>query len=112
MAETTKPDDAREVPVYQSANKPNLLMGCDRELLLFVGLIAAALVFSVVRWWAVICGAVAWFASIAILRHMAKIDPLMRQVYIRHVKYGDFYPAKSGLRALVMNVGKTWTTWR
>ena len=98
----------REVTIYQSANRPNLLMGCDRELVLMVVLLCAALIFSVATLWGVVIGVCAWVAGAALLSRMAKVDPLLRHVYLRHVKYGSFYPAKSGLRAQAMQVGKGW----
>ena len=91
----------REVTIYQSANRPNLLMGCDRELVLMVVLLCAALIFSVATLWGVVIGVCAWVAGVALLSRMAN-------VYLRHVKYGSFYPAKSGLRAQAMQVGKGW----
>ncbi len=83
----------REVMIHQSANRPNLLMGCDRELLLFSALIAAILAFSLATWWGVLTGVVFWVFAVAVLSRMAKADPLMRKVYVRHVKYQSYYPA-------------------
>jgi type IV secretory pathway TrbD component len=37
-----------------------------------------------------------WFAGMWGLRWMAKADPLMRNVYLRHIKYSQRYDAKSG----------------
>ena len=31
------------------------------------------------------------------LQRMGKADPLLRQIYVRHIRYKAFYPAKSGL---------------
>lgn len=101
-------DQPREVPIFQSANRPNLLMGCDREMLLLVGLLSAALIFSVAALWAVAIGLAAWVLAVAALSRMAKVDPLLRHVYVRHVRYGGYYPAKSGLRAEQMEVRKNW----
>ena len=33
----------------------------------------------------------------AVLQRMGKADPMLRQVYIRHIRYRPFYPAKSGV---------------
>ena len=33
-------EEPREVPLYQSANRPNLLMGCDREMVLLAALLS------------------------------------------------------------------------
>jgi len=101
-------DDPREVPLYQSANRPNLLMGCDREMVLLAALLSAALIFSVATLWSLVIGIAAWVGAVAVLSRMAKLDPLLRHVYVRHVKYGDYYPAKSGLWAEAMQVRKGW----
>ena len=39
-------DTPREVPFHESANRPNLLLGGDRELVLVFAIMAAMLVFS------------------------------------------------------------------
>lgn len=101
-------DELREVRIYQSTNRPNLLIGCDRELVLLLGLLCAALVLSVATIWAAAVGAATWAASVSVLSRMAKVDPLLRSVYIRHVRYASFYPAKSGLRASVIPVPRAW----
>lgn len=110
--DATKKDDAREVPIYQSPNRPNLLMGCDREALLMVGLMAAALIFSVARLWAIITGVLTFVAAAAFLSRMAKLDPLLRHTYVRHVRYRGYYPAKSGLWAETLSCGESWFRWR
>lgn len=101
-------EEPREVPLYQSANRPNLLMGCDREMVLLAALLSAALIFSVATLWSLAIGIAAWVAAVAVLSRMAKLDPLLRHVYVRHVKYADYYPAKSDLRAEAMQVRKGW----
>jgi type IV secretion system protein VirB3 len=40
----------REIVIHQSANRPHLLLGGDRELVLFVALLSAMLVFALVTW--------------------------------------------------------------
>lgn len=101
-------DAPREVTIYQSANRPNLLLGCDRELVLLVILLCAALVFSVATVWAVAIGIATWVAAVALLSRMAKADPYLRHVYLRHVKYTGFYPAKGSFRSEAMNLRKDW----
>ena len=88
-------DKPREVVIHQSANRPHLLLGGDRELVLFSALLSAMLIFALVTWWGVLTGIVLWFLSVAILSRMGKADPLLRQVYLRHLRYRPFYPAKS-----------------
>ncbi len=101
-------DQPREVKIFLSANRPNLLAGGDRELVLLAGLLASALIFSVATVWAVAVGIAAWVFSVAALSRMAKVDPLLRHVYVRQVRYQPYYPAKSGIEAEATEVPKTW----
>jgi type IV secretion system protein TrbD len=98
----------REVPLYQSANRPNLLFGCDREMVLLAGLLCAALVFAVATWWAVAIGATTWLLSVAVLTRAAKIDPLLRPIYVRHVRYRRYYAARAGLHSESPRRPKAW----
>jgi type IV secretion system protein VirB3 len=70
-------------------------MGGDRELLMFTGLIAFALVFSAQELRASLYGMGLWLCSLYLLRLMAKADPQMRFVYLRHRRYQRYYPAQS-----------------
>ena len=92
-------DRPREVPFHESANRPQLLMGGDRELILVSAILAAMLVFAVMKWWSILGGLVLWLIAVGVLARMAKVDPLLRHVYIRHIGYRDFYPAKSRMSA-------------
>ncbi len=82
-------------PVRRSLHRPGLFMGCERELILSVGLLCAACCFVIMTWLAAAFGLSIWFAALALFRRMAKADPLMSHIYIRHIKYRAFYPARS-----------------
>jgi type IV secretion system protein VirB3 len=41
----------REIVIHQSANRPNLLLGGDRELVLMAAMLTASLVFVIATWW-------------------------------------------------------------
>ncbi|WP_064697357.1 conjugal transfer protein TrbD [Rhizobium aegyptiacum] len=81
--------------IHRALSRPNLLMGADRELVLLSGLAAIILIFVVLTWYAAIFGMGLWLVAIAALRMMAKADPLMRRVYLRHVSYRSAYRATS-----------------
>jgi type IV secretion system protein VirB3 len=70
-------------------------MGGDRELVMFTGLIAFALVFSAQELRASLYGLALWLCSLYLLRLMAKTDPQLRFVYLRHRRYQRYYPAQS-----------------
>lgn len=82
-------------PIHRSLTRPNLFMGGDRELVMFSGLLAFALVFTAQTWAATAYGVVLWFCGLGLLRLMAKYDHQMRHVYLRHRQYKRYYPARS-----------------
>jgi len=101
-------DKPREVIIHQSANRPHMLLGGDRELVLFAALLSAMLIFALVTWWAVAAGIALWFLSVAVLSRMGKADPLLRHVYLRHLRYRPFYAAKSGVHARPTTTPRSW----
>lgn len=94
--------------IHPSINRPNQLLGGDRELVLITALTAATLALSMGSWWGVGLAVAFWIGAIAILQRMGKADPKLRQVYLRHIRYRQFYPAKSGLYAQCVPVPSTW----
>lgn len=84
----------RTVPIHQSFTRPSLLLGCDRELIISSGVVAFALVISAQQWVAFWTGLTLWVFSLFVLRLMAKADPLMRFVYLRHIRYAALLPRK------------------
>ncbi len=81
--------------IHRALSRPNLLMGADRELVLLTGLASVTLVFVVLTWFSALFGAAIWIVVVAALRMMAKADPMMRRVYIRHIGYRPVYRATS-----------------
>jgi type IV secretion system protein VirB3 len=101
-------ESQREVVIHQSANRPNLILGGDRELVLVMIIIAFALAFSLACWWGVLLSTALWIVSVGVLQRMGKADPLMRQVYMRHIRYRPFYPAKSHVWAPSAGTPANW----
>ena len=85
----------RTIPIRRAGNRHNLFMGGDRELVMFAGLLAFALIFSAQELRATAFGLVLWFGTLYFCRLMAKHDPKMRQVYLRHRRYARYYPPRS-----------------
>ena len=84
-------------PMRASLNRPQLLMGGDRELVLLSGLVLALMAVSVMSFVSFLIAGISFVAIVAVLARMGKEDPLMRKVYARHLAYRDFYSAKSGV---------------
>lgn len=70
-------------------------MGGDRELVMFSGLLAFALIFSAQELRATLIGLLLWFGALFACRLMAKSDPQLRFVYLRSRRYKKYYPARS-----------------
>ena len=81
--------------IHRALSRPNLLMGADRELVLITGLAAIILIFVVLTAYSVLFGIAVWIVFVAALRMMAKADPMMRRVYLRHISYRSSYRATS-----------------
>lgn len=77
--------------IHRALSRPSLLMGADRELVLLTGLAAVILIFVVLTVYSVVFGLAVWIVIVGLLRMMAKSDPLMRKVYIRHISYRSYY---------------------
>lgn len=101
-------DKPREVLIHPSANRPNQLMGGDRELVLLSAITAVALAFALGSIWGFVLALVFWLSAASVLRRMGKADPLLRQVYMRHIRYRPFYPAKSGLYSECVQPPGNW----
>lgn len=82
-------------PIYKAMNRPSLLMGGDREIMLFTLLTVFTLTFTSLIPWVALFALVFSTVTIQTLRVMAKADPNMRKVYLRHRKYKSHYKASS-----------------
>ena len=89
MAESVAP--LATARIHRALSRPNHLMGADRELVLLTGLATVILIFVVLTWFSVLLGIAIWIGVVGALRIMAKADPMMRQVYLRHIGYRPNY---------------------
>ena len=70
-------------------------MGADRELGMTALLCCFALAFIGQTLISLAVAILVWTVGFAGLRLAAKADPLMRRVYLRHLQYRPYYPARS-----------------
>jgi type IV secretion system protein VirB3 len=85
----------RRTRLYHFAQKPMTVMGGDRELVMFTGLLAFALAFAAVTWLATGFALLLWTVGLMVLRKLAKADPFMRWVYLRQISYRRYYPPRA-----------------
>ncbi len=89
----------RRTRVRQSLLRPLLVLGGERELVFASGMIAAILAFSLGDLVLAAIGIAFWLLALFLLQRMAKHDPQLSRVYIRHVNKRTFYPAAPHLSA-------------
>jgi type IV secretory pathway TrbD component len=75
-------------------------MGGERELVYGSGLIAAMLIFSMGDLKFALLGIAFWAISLFVFQRMAKADPQLLRVYVRHVNKKIFYPSQPHFTAL------------
>ena len=85
----------RTVPIRRAGNRDNLVLGGDREMVMFTGLLAGALIFSAQEIKAGVFGVGMWVVALQVFRLMAKADPKMRYVYMRQRRYRKYYAPRS-----------------
>ena len=98
----------RETVFHPSINRPNLLMGGDRELVLGAAMISALFIFALMTWWSILIGVVFWPLTTSMLVQLAKADPKLRDVATRSFQYKAYYPAKSRLCSRSQTQLRTW----
>ena len=98
----------RETVFHPSINRPNLLMGGARELVLGAAMISALFIFSLMTWWSILIGLAFWPVATSTLARLAKVDPMMRDVATRSLQYKAYYPAKSRLSSRSTTQRQAW----
>ena len=86
--------------IHQSLVRPVLLAGAERPLAIANWITAAALILGTGTWYTAILGALLATAGHWALVQLAKIDPELSQIYIRHIRYRqERYPARASIWA-------------
>jgi len=101
-------DRPREILIHPSVHRPRLILGADRELVIALGLICSILIFGLVTWWSASLGVALWLIGVWLLGRIGKEDPLMRPIYLRHIKYQPFYRAKSSALSSGVRLPRAW----
>ncbi len=86
--------------IRQSMLRPMLVLGGERELVMASGMIAAILALAFGDIVLVAIGVAFWLVILVILQRMAKHDPQLSRVYVRHLNKKVYYPAQAHASAL------------
>lgn len=82
----------RQTPMYRSLVRDQLLLGCDRTLLIPVSMVSLLMPIMAMNLIGVISALVFFSLCLYLLRRMGAADPKMLQVYLRHIDYQEYYP--------------------
>lgn len=85
----------RQTIINRALYRANLVLGGERNLVIFTGALFGGLVVSAQNLLTSGVCLVLWFFILYCLRLMAKADPKLSEVYRRYVNYGKYYPARS-----------------
>ena len=90
------------IPFQKSLLRQDMLWGCERRLVLVLCILVAGLTVGTLSLFASIVGVVIWIIGYAALRKIAKADPQMSMVYLRHIRYRRYYPPRADIAAPLM----------
>lgn len=81
----------RQTRIHRALHRPQQVWGGERELMLFAMLLAGGIIVAAMNFVATLVGGILWLVCVYGLRKMAKADPVMSKVYLRQLKYRDYY---------------------
>ena len=85
----------REISINPALCRPDHIWGVERELVLMSMLIVVMFIALAFEIKLTIFALLFWTLTYQGLRMMAKADPIMSMVWLRHIKQQEFYPAKA-----------------
>lgn len=87
--------DELKTPIHESLNRPILLMGGERNLVLMLAVIAGVFMLSLAKLWAALAGFVLWTVGHWILVRAATYDAQLSKTGLRSLRYRRYYPAQA-----------------
>jgi type IV secretion system protein TrbD len=95
-----KQGERRVSAIHQSLTQPILLAGAERPLAIANWITAAALILGAgLHWYTIALGGLLLTVGHWALVQAAKFDPQLSRVYVRHVRYQSYYPARASIDA-------------
>ena len=83
----------RHSPLHRVLHRPNLFLGGERELVMGTALVCGGFTISSLSLGSALMGMTLWLVMLGLYRQMAKYDPMLTRVYLRHIRYQSYYPA-------------------
>lgn len=86
----------RGVKVARALTRPALVAGCERIPLIALGMFCTMMAITM-SLYLIIIAVCLGFVGMGILRRMAKSDPIMITLYLRHIKFKKKYMSKPSI---------------
>lgn len=83
--------------IYHALGAQHQMLGCDRELFMLNLLICAALIFTSLNLIVTVISCAVGLFIFFLLQYMGKKDLLLRHVYIRQLRYHNYYLAQASI---------------
>lgn len=84
-----------KTPIHDALNRPILMMGGERPLVLMLIIAAGIFIFSLAKIWAAVIGVALWLLGHWALTRAATFDPMLSKTGTRLLKYRRYYPARA-----------------
>lgn len=97
-------DQDISVTLHESLNRPMLMLGGERNLVLMLGVLAGVFIFSLAALWAAVAGVVLWMVGIYVLSRAGSYDHQLSKTAVRSIKYRRFYPSQATPHAPVREI--------
>ena len=81
--------------IHKSVIRHPHVMGGDREIILVSLLISVASIMSLMNFQSMIFGFGLSMFSVPVAQKIYKTDPLLKDLYIRYIKYKTYYPHRA-----------------
>lgn len=88
-------DDDISAPLHESLNRPMLMMGGERNLVLMLMVVSGVFIFSLHAVWAAVVGIALWMIGQFALTRAGRYDPQLSKTGARSLKQQRYYPASA-----------------
>jgi type IV secretion system protein TrbD len=94
-------------PLLSSLTKPILLLGGERENIIFLACLSLSLCTVGRDILSLVLAVIIWIIGIFSSKMMAKIDPWATKVFLRSLFYRDYYPARERINTPACHLKRT-----
>lgn len=88
-------EEVIDTPIHRSLNRPVLLLGGERALVLMLALIAGIFILSLAKLWAAILGVALWMVGSWGLARAGRFDPQLSKTGLRSLRFQRHYAASA-----------------